>query len=54
MSLVFSSCDFWMRRALLAESPKYPPLNEYLMAPDVEIALGQERGSRRDFPATRR
>src|SRR6267154_5706300 len=40
MSLVFlvATLD---AAALLAQSPKYPPLNEYLMAPDVEIALGK-------------
>jgi hypothetical protein len=26
---------------MLAQSPKYPPLNEYLMARDVEIALAK-------------
>jgi len=40
MSLVFlvATLD---AAALLAQSPKYPPLNEYLMAPDVEIALAK-------------
>src|SRR6266849_10308386 len=40
MSLVFlvATLD---AAALLAQSPKYPPLNEDLMAPDVEIALAK-------------
>jgi len=40
MSLVFlvATLD---AAALLAQRPKYPPLNEYLMAPDVEIALAK-------------
>src|SRR5713101_3964074 len=29
---------------MLAQSPKYPPLNEYLMARDVEIALAKWLG----------
>jgi hypothetical protein len=28
---------------MLAQSPKYPPPNEYLMARDVEIALARAR-----------
>src|SRR6267142_4630090 len=40
MSLVFlvATLD---AAALLAQSPKYPPLNEYLMARDVKLALAK-------------
>ncbi len=30
---------------VLAQDSRYPPLNEYLMTRDVEIALAKQRGS---------